>query len=88
MEETWNHDRPYYRCQVRRDHPANSPDHPATIYVREDSIVPRLDSWVAELFTDDHLDDKAKVYAEIGIKATVTGSPLSRCSRRCSASNR
>jgi hypothetical protein len=57
MEGTWNHDRPYYRCQIHRDDPAGPPDHPTTIYVREDSIVPRLDSWVAELFTDEHLDD-------------------------------
>ena len=57
MEGTWNHDRPYYRCQIHRDDPANHRDHPATIYVREDSIVPHLDSWVGELFTDEHLDD-------------------------------
>ncbi len=57
MEGTWNHDRPYYRCQIHRDDTADHPDHPATIYVREDAIVPRLDSWVAELFADEHLDD-------------------------------
>jgi site-specific DNA recombinase len=57
MEGTWNHDRPYYRCQIHRDDPANHPKHPATIYVREDSIVPHLDSWVGELFNDEHLDD-------------------------------
>jgi site-specific DNA recombinase len=57
MEGTWNHDRPYYRCQIRRDDPAIHRDHPPTIYVREDSIVPQLDSWVGELFTDEHLDD-------------------------------
>lgn len=64
MEGTWNHDRPYYRCQVHRDDPANHPDHPATIYVREDSIVPKLDSWVAELFADDHLDDTCAKLAD------------------------
>jgi hypothetical protein len=57
MEGTWNHDRLYYRCHILRDDPANHRDHPATIYVREDNIVPHLDSWVGELFTDEHLDD-------------------------------
>ena len=57
MEGTWNHDRPYYRCQIPRDDASNNRDHPATVYVREDSIVPHLDSWVGELFTDEHLDD-------------------------------
>jgi len=64
MEGTWNHDRPYYRCQIHRDDPADHHDHPATIYVREDSIVPHLDSWVAELFTDEHLDDTCAKLAD------------------------
>ena len=64
MEGTWNHDRPYYRCQVHRDDPGKHPEHPATIYVREDSIVPHLDSWVAELFTDEHLDDTCAKLAD------------------------
>jgi site-specific DNA recombinase len=64
MEATWNHDRAYYRCLVHRDDPTKHPDHPATIYVREDSIVPQLDSWVAELFTDEHLDDTCTKLAD------------------------
>ena len=64
MEGTWNHERPYCRCQIHRDGPANHRDHPATIYVREDSIVPHLDSWVAELLTDEHLDDTCAKLAE------------------------
>ena len=49
---------------VHRDDPTKHPDHPATIYVREDSIVPRLDSWVAELFADEHLDDTCAKLAD------------------------
>ncbi|MFQ5524345.1 MAG: recombinase zinc beta ribbon domain-containing protein, partial [Acidimicrobiia bacterium] len=65
MEGTWNHNRPYYRCQIHRDNPATHPDHPAsTIYVREDSILPHLDSWVAELFAEEHLDDTCARLAE------------------------
>jgi site-specific DNA recombinase len=70
MEGTWNHDRPYYRCQIHRDDPANNSDHPATIYVREDSIVPRLDDWVAELFTEEHLDDTCAKLAEAAQRDT------------------
>jgi hypothetical protein len=64
LEGTWNHDRPYYRYQLPRDNPANHRDHPATIYVREDSIVPRLDSWGGELFTDENLDDTCAKLAD------------------------
>jgi type II secretory pathway pseudopilin PulG len=64
MEGTWNHDRPYYRCQIHRDDPAEHPEHQATIYVREDAIVPSLDTWVAELFNDDRLDDTCTALAD------------------------
>ena len=57
MEGTWNHDRPHSAARPTATTPPNHPCHPATIYVREDSIVPRLDNWVVELFTDEHLDD-------------------------------
>ena len=70
MEGTWNHDRPYYRCQIPRDDASNNRDHPATIYVREDSIVPHLDSWVGELFTDEHLDDTCAKLADAAQPAT------------------
>ena len=56
MEGVWNHGRPYYRCQVHRDSSIDRTEHPATIYVREDSVVPGLDAWIAELFEPDNLD--------------------------------
>lgn len=40
-----------YRCTLRgaRAVPAELQDHPRSLYVREDAIIPALDAWIAEL---------------------------------------
>jgi len=35
---------------------ANKVDHPKTVYLREDAVVPRLDAWLAQLFDAANLD--------------------------------
>lgn len=35
---------------------ANDVDHPLAAYVREDSIVPKLDAWLLQLFNETNLD--------------------------------
>ncbi|NOY56438.1 MAG: recombinase family protein [Actinobacteria bacterium] len=64
MEGAWNHDRPYYRCQVHRDDKAHRNGHSATIYVREEALLPGLDEWLGELFDAHHLDDTCQTLAE------------------------
>ncbi len=45
-----------YRCEFgnTRAIPAGL-DHPPTVYVREDAILPKLDAWIAEIVTPDAL---------------------------------
>ena len=64
MEGSWNHDRPYYRCQVDRNDQDDHNEHSATIYVREDALLPGLDEWLGELFDTDHLDATCQTLAE------------------------
>jgi DNA invertase Pin-like site-specific DNA recombinase len=63
MEGVWNHGRPYYRCQLHRDDPIDRSEHPNTIYVREDALLPGLDAWLAELFDAEHLDQTCDALA-------------------------
>jgi site-specific DNA recombinase len=52
-----NHGRAHYRCRYPTEYAlANEIDHPRTVYVREDVIVPALDSWLARIFDPEHLD--------------------------------
>ncbi|NOY54364.1 MAG: recombinase family protein [Actinobacteria bacterium] len=64
MEGAWNHDRPYYRCQVHRNDKVDRNGHAATIYVREEALLPGLDEWLGELFDTGHLDDTCRALAE------------------------
>ena len=40
MQGQWNHDRAYYRCKFPATTPVSEHDHPKSIYVKEDAIVP------------------------------------------------
>ncbi len=64
MTGTWNHERPYYRCQADRDSTTTDPEHPTRMYVREDKIIPHLDTWMTQLFEEPNLDDTCRLLAE------------------------
>ncbi len=52
MQGSWNHDRPHYRCTFLSEYAAkNKVNHPPAVYVREDQLLPELDSWLSELFS-------------------------------------
>jgi site-specific DNA recombinase len=63
MQGSWNNGRPYYRCKFPAEYAVAEQQHARTIYVREDTIVPALDDWIATLFDDDHLDETAEALA-------------------------
>jgi site-specific DNA recombinase len=58
MQGNWSHGRAHYRCRVPAEYAlANALDHPPTIYLREDQLLPALDRWIATVFDPDNLDD-------------------------------
>jgi hypothetical protein len=64
---TWNHDRPHYRCMYPKNYAlANEVDHPRTVYVREDAILPPLDRWLAGIFDPDRIDETCEQLAAAG----------------------
>jgi hypothetical protein len=63
MQGSWNHGQPYYRCTFPTEYAVAAEQHAKTIYVKEASIVPALDSWLGELFTDEHLDSTCAALA-------------------------
>ena len=65
MEGTWNHGRAHYRCQYPREYAQTKGlDHPPTVYLREDEIVPALDEWLAQVFDENNLDATCAALAE------------------------
>ena len=55
---------PYYRCKFPAEYAIASGEHNRTVYVREGSVVPGLDEWLAGLFDDEHLDATCAALAE------------------------
>jgi hypothetical protein len=70
---------------------ANHIEHPATIYLREDVVVPRLDVWLAKAFAPHRLNDTVAAIAaasamddETEIIVAGLRKQLTDCSRRLS----
>lgn len=58
MQGAWNHDAAHYRCRFPSEYAlANRIDHPKAAYVRESSIIPELDRWLARLFDPENIDE-------------------------------
>jgi len=56
MQGSWNHEAAHYRCKYPTEYGlANNIDHPKTTYVKESTIMPTLDGWLAQLFDPKHL---------------------------------
>ena len=67
MQGTFAHDTARYRCKYPSEYAlANKVEHPLTVYVKESSIVPRLDAWIAELFDETNLDQTCQALAMAG----------------------
>jgi site-specific DNA recombinase len=57
MQASWNNGKPHYRCVFPEQYAlANRIEHPRSVYVREELILPPLDTWLATAFTAPHLD--------------------------------
>jgi len=56
MQGQWNHGRAYYRCRYRDDYPVGEAEHPKSVYVKEDLVIPHLDEWIGTLFEPDEID--------------------------------
>lgn len=64
MQGQWNHGRAYYRCKYPTDYPDRGGDHPKSVYVKEEALLPGLDGWLGELFDQEHLDDTCDALAK------------------------
>ncbi|MGF1600109.1 MAG: recombinase family protein [Acidimicrobiales bacterium] len=52
-----------YQCRLKTEYPGV--EHPKTLSVREDHLLPTIDSWLSQLFDDDHIDDTISTLANV-----------------------
>jgi site-specific DNA recombinase len=51
MQGSWNNGKPHYRCTFLSEYAAkNKIDHPASVYLREEQLLPKLDAWLSRKF--------------------------------------
>jgi site-specific DNA recombinase len=65
MQASWNNGRAYYRCKFPAQYAITAEQHPKTVYVREQAIVPGLDEWIGSLFAEEHLDATCEALAAV-----------------------
>jgi site-specific DNA recombinase len=91
MQGQWNNSAPYYRCRYPSEYALTKEiAHPATVYVRQDEILPRLDNWLATVFDPANVNDTCALLASAGQTDQSTASrvldaattKLAECDRR------
>ncbi len=77
MQGTWNHGHAHYRCRYPQEYAlANKIDHPLAVYLREDALLPALDTWLATAFAPDRLHRSLTALDEAQHEARPEGDPL------------
>ncbi|MFE5161651.1 recombinase family protein [Streptomyces sp. NPDC056697] len=90
MQGTFNNGKPHYRCRYNAEYAKNAAlDHPLTVYVREEVILPELDKWIAKAFAPGQLTAtlQAMRQAQSAESPTTTAAAAARrtiaeCDRR------
>src|SRR3954471_8211312 len=64
MQGTFNNGKHHYRCQYGAEYKAQRQlDHPTTLYLREERILPALDAWLMQVFDRKNIDATCEALA-------------------------
>lgn len=76
-----------YRCEFgkSRSVPVDLSDHPRTVYLREDALTPRLDSWIASLANPDDLARGQDMHPTAGAGYAALQRQLGEVNRKIAA---
>ncbi|WP_394816772.1 hypothetical protein [Streptomyces lonegramiae] len=75
MQGTYNDGKPHYRCRHAAEYARGAVvDHPRTVYVLEDVILPALDEWIATVFAPGRLTATLRTRQQAQEAETTTNS--------------
>jgi hypothetical protein len=81
MQGSWNGGRAHYRCRYPTQYAlANRVEHPKSVYVREDAVLPRLDAWLGVILDPATVDATVAALAAVDHDNT-TRTEIERCER-------
>lgn len=63
-----------YRCRMKDEYPGI--DHPRSLSVREDHLLPTIDGWLGQLFDEDHIEDTIGALASIDLNDANSAEEL------------
>ncbi len=52
-----------YRCRMKDEY--QGIDHPRSLSVRQDQLLPTIDRWLGQLFDDDHIDETVSSLSQV-----------------------
>ncbi|MFD0635313.1 zinc ribbon domain-containing protein [Catenulispora yoronensis] len=68
--------KPHYRCRYPKDYAlANHVQHPDNVYLKEEHLLPVLDSWLAKIFAPHRVGETIRAMAE---QATTEAGPKAK----------
>jgi site-specific DNA recombinase len=83
MQASWNHEMAHYRCRFPYEYAlANRINHPLTVYVREDEVVPVVDEWLLGLAAPEHVDKTAEALVQASKADTASIARLEAAQRQ------
>ncbi|MFE1171235.1 hypothetical protein [Streptomyces sp. NPDC058773] len=89
MQGNYNNGRPYYRCRYTAEYAKNvALEHPLTVYVRQNAILPALDTWLARVFAPGHLGRTIRVMCESQQRQPVAAPALEAARQTIAETNR
>ncbi|WP_220091585.1 recombinase family protein [Actinoplanes lutulentus] len=88
MQGHYAHGVKYYRCRYAKQYAKiNKVDHPGNVYIREDTLVEPIDTWLASAFSPTNINNTINAMAE-SQPEEVTGpepEPIRQALRDCDA---
>ncbi|MGX1757198.1 recombinase family protein [Streptomyces lydicus] len=89
MPGNYNNGQPYYRCRYTAEYAKSAAlEHPLTVYVRQNAILPALDTWLARVFAPGHLGRTIRAMCESQQRQPAAAPALEAARRTITETNR
>ena len=74
--------RTWYRCKFGVEYAAAALQHPKSVNLREDQLLPHVDEWLATVFGEEHLDETCEALASAAELVTVVDTSAAEATLR------
>ena len=84
MQGNWFHGTAFYRCRYPREYAiANQLEHPTNVFLKEDTLIGPLDTWLAEVFAPENVEQTLTRLEAAQPDYAEASEPLRRAIAEC-----